>query len=288
MPDYLLSNLVDARGVPVGANEQGNFTARPGGFNPDTGSRIPLDQPQALIHPPAPVPVAPVPVAPAPVPVAPAPLLTPASAPTVAQESANTALYKTWADAQPATREVNTQDLVQTQLNTILASDSPYIVAARQKGREFAAKRGLLNSSIAAGASQTAAIQAALPIARQDASTYFSQGINNQNAKNTFALALKKAGLQGIVNTDLLSMRLAEDYAKFQQGLSIEQGKLDLGYAQIANSFAETRFNGGINLVGNGGSPEEVKNILGSLYRLPADYAAESSNSYARLTSSFA
>ncbi|MEM4546779.1 MAG: hypothetical protein QW328_08485, partial [Nitrososphaerota archaeon] len=50
-------------------------------------------------------------------------------------------------------------------------ANNPYIQNARQRGVEYAARRGGVNTSIAAGASERAAIEAALPIASQDAET---------------------------------------------------------------------------------------------------------------------
>lgn len=57
---------------------------------------------------------------------------------------------------------------VEERLNGIIAANSDYIRRARQEGVNFANKRGLANSSIAAGAEQGAAIDRALPIAQQD------------------------------------------------------------------------------------------------------------------------
>jgi hypothetical protein len=56
--------------------------------------------------------------------------------------------------------------------NKLLAADSPYMQAAKQAGLEYAAKRGLLNSSIAGGASQKAAIEASNPIVNNVLSVY--------------------------------------------------------------------------------------------------------------------
>ena len=90
------------------------------------------------------------------------------------------------------TREVvkpETQDnyeTVQGQLQGLLSDGNPYVERARHMGRESAAARGLLNSSISAQAAEAAAIDAALPIASQDASTFFNQSMNNQNAINRF------------------------------------------------------------------------------------------------------
>lgn len=46
------------------------------------------------------------------------------------------------------------------------------------------AGRGLLNSSLAATAGYAAMIDKALPIAQQDAQTYFTQGLKNQDYRN--------------------------------------------------------------------------------------------------------
>lgn len=52
-------------------------------------------------------------------------------------------------------------------LNNLLGSESPYIQNARRRGLEQANSRGMLNSSIAAGASERAAIESAMPILNQ-------------------------------------------------------------------------------------------------------------------------
>lgn len=54
------------------------------------------------------------------------------------------------------------------RLQSLLDSDSPYLERARLRGRQFANRRGLLNSSIAAEAAEAAALDAALPIAQGD------------------------------------------------------------------------------------------------------------------------
>lgn len=61
-------------------------------------------------------------------------------------------------------------DSVANKLTALTSSNSPYIAQAKAAGLQTANKRGLLNSSMAAGASEGAAISAALPIASQDAS----------------------------------------------------------------------------------------------------------------------
>lgn len=79
---------------------------------------------------------------------------------------------------------VNPNSLVANQMSGLLANGSPYMDQARLSGMNSAASRGLLNSSMAAGASQQAAIQSAMPIAQQDAATYSTQDLENQKYLN--------------------------------------------------------------------------------------------------------
>lgn len=56
---------------------------------------------------------------------------------------------------------------VMGSLESILGSNSPYIQNARRRGMETAATRGGINSSIAAGSAERAAIDAAQPLVSQ-------------------------------------------------------------------------------------------------------------------------
>lgn len=58
-------------------------------------------------------------------------------------------------------------DMVQGNLEAMLSPNSDYIRNARQRGIEYAGSRGGLNSTIAAGASERAAIEAAAPLASE-------------------------------------------------------------------------------------------------------------------------
>lgn len=71
------------------------------------------------------------------------------------------------------------------QLQSVLASDSPLVTQARAGATATANKRGLLNSSMAAGAGESAAIAAALPIAQADAGIYDTASRDNLAATNT-------------------------------------------------------------------------------------------------------
>lgn len=122
-------------------------------------------------------------------------------------------------NAQQATQITpNTDSKVSDQLNNLLDENSRYLQSARARSNQAANSRGLINSSIGAGAGEAAAINAALPIAQQDAQTSFSAQQLNQNADNTFKL----------------------DDNKFQQQVYL-QGR-DAGFANAAdeNQFART------------------------------------------------
>lgn len=100
----------------------------------------------------------------------------------------NTAKAST-TDAQAAgysasTSSVGKNATVEHRLNGLLDSNSDYIKRAKTKGTQYANSRGLLNTSMAAGASHGAAIDAATPIAAQDASTFNQRELENQNAIN--------------------------------------------------------------------------------------------------------
>ena len=91
------------------------------------------------------------------------------------------------------------------QLNTLLNSESPYLQQAKNAGEKQAASRGMLNSSMSAGASQASAIQAALPIAQQDAST-FAKAQSAEQAANYGQQATK---VEGIVSGGLTDQNSA-------------------------------------------------------------------------------
>ena len=73
----------------------------------------------------------------------------------------------------PTTRTVNQPtETVAGQFNALTKSDNPLMQMARTSADQQSNQRGLLNSSMAVGASDMAAYQAALPIAQADAATY--------------------------------------------------------------------------------------------------------------------
>lgn len=98
-----------------------------------------------------------------------------------------------------ATGSVTDDMLVEKRLNGLLDANNPLIQQARAKAAQAANARGLLNSAMAAGMGEEAAISQALPIATTDAGTFFKQGIANQDAQNTASIAAANAANQASI-----------------------------------------------------------------------------------------
>lgn len=85
---------------------------------------------------------------------------------------------------------------VEQRLNGLLASDSDYIKMAQAAGTRTAGRRGLVNSSIAAGAAHGAAIERALPIATADAQIAAQKSLAGQDAAAQMARLKESAASQ--------------------------------------------------------------------------------------------
>ena len=107
---------------------------------------------------------------------------------------------------------------VEGRLKGLLSTGSPYLDAARARAAGVANSRGLLNSSMAATAGEKAAIESALPIAQQDATTFANAGMTGYQGEITAAQSVQQAGQ-------------TQELAKLQAGLTAEvgaaQAKLD-------------------------------------------------------------
>jgi len=127
------------------------------------------------------------------------------------------------------TRSVSNNETVQGQLQNVLDPNSPLMRRARAFALAQMAGRGLLNSSLATTAGYTAMIDKALPIAQQDAQTYFTQGLKNQEYLNQAALVntnWKNEFLKTAYVTQLDFWRQA-NLAGLQHGFDLEKLKLE-------------------------------------------------------------
>lgn len=86
----------------------------------------------------------------------------------------------------PTNWDVTPNQTVAHQLEQIISADSPLMQQARMRAMQSANASGLLNSTMAASAGESALYDAAMPIAQQDAGTYADSGRFNADASNTF------------------------------------------------------------------------------------------------------
>ena len=97
--------------------------------------------------------------------------------------------YKSYLSSQPKTAAATTaawapdkDSTVQGQVANITDAGGPLMDRAATRAKQEAGNRGLLNSSIAVGAGQSALYDAALPMAQQDAGTFAAAGKRNADA----------------------------------------------------------------------------------------------------------
>lgn len=114
---------------------------------------------------------------------------------------------------------VDPQSTVANQMTGLLSAGSPYMDVARTGALQTANQRGLLNSSIAAGAGEKAAIESAMPIATQDAQTYAQAQMANQQAINAARAQGSDLGTQTALANTAAQNKITETQAR----LSAEQ-----------------------------------------------------------------
>ena len=106
--------------------------------------------------------------------------------------------------------------VVSGSLETMLNPNSQYIQNARQRGVEQAAVRGGVNSSIAAGASERAALEAAAPLAQQAVNIQQTrEGVNADNwaaSQNFNRVFLGQLG-QTSFNSSVGMLEMMQKYA---------------------------------------------------------------------------
>lgn len=117
-------------------------------------------------------------------------------------------------------------------LDAILNREGSYIANARRRGLEQAAGRGMLNSSIAAGASQRAATEAAQPILSE------IMGLNNQREGQDFA-ARQNAINQAFGLTQNREQQAFERATQtINNAMNLTQQERDAALAQLRDQFA--------------------------------------------------
>ena len=112
----------------------------------------------------------------------------------------------------PALNRGTGAEQAMASMDTVMNSNSPYIQNARRRGLETAAARGGINSSIAAGASERAALEAGMPLVQQgmqvDAAAQNAQ-YENWLSEQNFGRALVGQSFNSTVDM----MRSVQEYA---------------------------------------------------------------------------
>ena len=136
------------------------------------------------------------------------------------------------------------------RVRSIVETDSPLMRQAATKGKQYAHRRGLLNSSLAAGAAQNSLLAHAFPMAQADTSAALqgrSLDINRQQADDAWQQSLIDYALNRdrfISDTDLRNRQLTLtdrintgrlDLDRSRLGLDRELGtrNLDLGFDRL-------------------------------------------------------
>ncbi len=81
-------------------------------------------------------------------------------------------------------RQVDESQTMQGRVASVIDENSALMQRAASKAKEQMNARGLINSSMAIGAGQSAVLDAAMPIAQQDSNIFAQQRIANQQASN--------------------------------------------------------------------------------------------------------
>lgn len=138
------------------------------------------------------------------------------------------------APATPVTpREVTAPETVSGQLTNLLNQDNPYITSARNRGMETANSRGLINSSIAAGTAERAAIDAALPVAQQDASVSAQSGLAAQQLSNDVALTTHKGLIDSAQQRENFGYRTAENAQNIAANTDLQNARIALDLSRL-------------------------------------------------------
>jgi hypothetical protein len=128
-----------------------------------------------------------------------------------------------------ATKEPSEDQLtVESRLTNLLQKDNPYLTVARESAKRQANARGLLNTSIAASSGEKAAIEAALPIAQQDANYYQEKGLQGQQGLIQSGLYTK----QGEISSGLSKQQYEQEAALKESAYEQEKALKEAEYKQ--------------------------------------------------------
>lgn len=134
--------------------------------------------------------------------------------------------------ATATTRAVDPNELAGTQLTGLIRGDSDYMRANAALGAQTAAARGSVAGNYYAGAARTAALQAAMPIALQQAGQYGQVGSENmqaqnaaslENARNSTSFGIAEMGQEGDMARAELAAQLEREQGALGRNLTRDQ-----------------------------------------------------------------
>jgi hypothetical protein len=136
----------------------------------------------------------------------------------------------------------DSKSTVAGQLTGLLNTNSPYMQQAKTAAQQQSASRGLLNSSMAATAGHSAAINAALPIAQADATAYnnigtYNTGVQNDMLKTNLAAANNALQFNANASNDIskANAELASRYdlAEVDSATKLQMADIEAGYKSL-------------------------------------------------------
>lgn len=146
------------------------------------------------------------------------------------------------ADQSPFDESQSTE----SRVNRIASSGSPLVENATTQGTQMAAKRGLTNTSLAAGAAQKAVLDAATPIAQTDASLSTQTSLANLAARNAAKSQTAQQGAtlggqaMGLENSNEQQTKaLAQNQSQFEVNAGQNQQQINAQIDQFRQSLQQ-------------------------------------------------
>ncbi len=123
---------------------------------------------------------------------------------------------------------VRENELTSHHLQKLLDENSDYVKRGRTEGKQYAQSRGILNTTMGAGAAHGAAIDRAAPIAMNDAGTYNQRALAHIDAENT-------ARRTNATNKTNVSIRNADAATQVNIGNADRRTKVSISNADAKN-----------------------------------------------------
>lgn len=138
----------------------------------------------------------------------------------------------------PITHQITPEETTSYQVGKLLDENGAFIQQARTQGLQAGASRGFLNSSMAVGAAQDAAIGRAGAIGESTANAYLQTAANNLSAQNTAAANNAKAQLDtALANGQISQAQYQQKVAAVVDAFKLQQAQI-YDQATAQNTFA--------------------------------------------------